>query len=111
MPTESRRSRWRRSPGADTVWVNDLADTDVALVDVDLGVASAGDLSTDTIEVRGTAGTNLIQASASGAVVQVTGLAAMVQLKNSEGGIDHLALQGLAGTDTLAGGPSPRSST
>ena len=63
----------------------------------------------DVVTVNGTAAADVIQAAAVGATVQVTGLAAQVNITSPEAANDRLTVNGLGGNDTLSGGaPSPR---
>ena len=84
--------------------VENLAAAGVTSVQVDLGVAAAGDAAEDTVTVQGTAGNDSIAAAASGTVAQVTGLAAQVDVSNAESVSDLLRIEGGGGNDTLTGG-------
>ena len=55
-------------------------------VNIDLGVNGAGDAAADAVIVNGTAAADVIQAIAVGDAVQVTGLAAQVNITQSGGG-------------------------
>ena len=90
--------------GADLVTVNDLDSTDVTSLNLDLAVGAVGDAAADNVIVNGTAGTDIVQAVAVGATVQVTGLDPQVNVTGSESANDRVTLNGLGGNDTLSGG-------
>ena len=90
--------------GADTITVNDLAGTNVTQVNLDLGAqGGGGDRQQDTVIVNGTAAADNIAIGGSSGNVQVTGLAAQVNIRNSEAG-DQLTVNSLAGDDTVNAG-------
>ena len=84
--------------GADTVHVHDLTGTGVTAVNLDLGGA---DGAADTVTVDGTAKNDDVHVFGSGTSVQITGLAAQVNLTNTEGANDSLVVNGLGGNDGL----------
>lgn len=87
--------------GADNIVVNNLAGTGVKQVAVDLAAAGgADDGQPDTVTVNGTGGNDLINVTASGTLVTVSGLAAQVTVDHAGAG-DHLAINGGAGNDTI----------
>src|SRR5262249_50187873 len=89
--------------GADNVVVGDLAGTDVARVNVDLGALPgdpAGDGAGDVVTVNGTTG-DTIDVAADGAAVVATGLGAQVRVTNGEPGADRLVAN--AGTVIVNG--------
>jgi Ca2+-binding RTX toxin-like protein len=91
--------------GADTITVNDLSGTDVTKVAIDLaGVigGTAGDGQLDTVIVNGTNGGDKVAVSGSGTSLSVSGLAALVSIKNSEGANDALVLNTLGGDDVVS---------
>ncbi len=90
--------------GADSITINDLDPTDVATVNIDLGVNAAGDSAADTVTVNGTAAADVIQAISIGSTIQVNGLAVQVNITQSESANDRLIVNGLGGNDTLSGG-------
>jgi Ca2+-binding RTX toxin-like protein len=111
--------------GSDHVVVNDLSGTGVGQVNIDLGVAGAGDLAADSVEVHGSSAAETIQVLGAAGAVTVAGTPATVTLANVEpgdtltvsghGGDDvidastfstdaHLTLDGGDGNDTLLGG-------
>jgi RTX calcium-binding nonapeptide repeat (4 copies) len=95
--------------GTDTVTVNDLTGTDLARVDVDLAAApggSAGDGLADIVTVRGTTGDDTIAANASGAAIEVSGLAALVRITHADAASDRLVIDTLAGADDVALDPA-----
>src|SRR5262245_18453407 len=89
--------------GNDTVTVNDLTGTDLTTVNVDLGVNGLGDAGVDSVIVNATSAADVEQAAAVNGTVQVTGLAAQVNITQSEAANDTLTINGLGGTDTLSG--------
>jgi hypothetical protein len=95
--------------GTDAVTINDVTGTDLERVDIDLGAAlggSAGDGLADTVTVIGTAGDDTVAATASGAAVDVSGLAAFVQITNADPASDALVIDTLAGADVVALDPA-----
>src|SRR5687767_6029954 len=96
--------------GIDSFIVGDLTGTDVARVDVDLGATiggSVGDAAADTVTVNGTNGANIIDVFGAGTSVSVLGLAAQVNLTNSEGALDSLVINGLGGDDGITATTMP----
>jgi len=91
--------------GLDDVTVADLAGTGITQVDVDLGVAGTGDGADDRVFVEGTNGNDIFGATAVSTTIEVTGLAAQVNVVASEPVFDRLTLAGLAGSDSITGGP------
>ncbi len=116
--------------GADVVTVGDLTGTDVTSANVDLEGTpggGAGDGQPDRVVVTGTNGNDTIAVAGNAAGVAVSGLPALVSVRNQEptdelavngsGGNDGISATGLAagtivlsldgggGDDTLAGGP------
>jgi hypothetical protein len=95
--------------GTDSVTVNDTTGTDLTRVDVDLAAApggATGDGLADTVTVKGTAGDDTIAANASGAAVQVSGLAAVVRITHADTVSDALVIDSLAGVDNVAVDPA-----
>jgi Ca2+-binding RTX toxin-like protein len=104
--------------GIDTVTVNDLGPTDVAVVDLDLGVNAAGDGSVDAVTVNGTAGADLMSVSGGSGSVTLTTVALTLLIADAEpandtltanlaGGADLFGASGLASTSiqlTVNGG-------
>jgi len=86
--------------GADTVNLSSLTGT---TVNIDLGVGGSGDASADTLIVNGTAATDVIQVGVNGAVVQITGLAAQINISQAEAANDVATINGLGSDDTLSG--------
>jgi hypothetical protein len=90
--------------GADQVVVNSLAGTDVTQVTIDLGAfGGGGDAQLDMVTVNGTAAPDTINIIANAGAVDVSGLAALVRITNSEA-FDNLTVNGLGGTDTITTG-------
>jgi hypothetical protein len=99
----------RTLAGTDTVTVNDLGDTDVERLDVDLAAAiggSAGDGQADAVTVVGTTGDDTIAADANGAAVEVSGLAAFVRITHADPAADTLIIDALAGADEVTLDPA-----
>lgn len=86
--------------GPDTIVVQDLSTTDVAAVNLDLTAAGAGDQRVDNVVVWGTAGHDIITASATSAGVEISGLRALVTIRGAEAA-DRLLARGLAGDDVI----------
>ncbi len=90
--------------GADQIVVNDLSGTDMTEVNVDLAGTlggTAGDAAADTVTVNATNGGDIVDVSGSGASLAVLGLAARVNIANSEGANDMLVINGLGGNDGI----------
>jgi RTX calcium-binding nonapeptide repeat (4 copies) len=91
--------------GADLVTVNDLTGTDVRDVNVDLGAAGGGgDGQPDSVVVKGTNGNDRVDVSGDAGAVKVSGLAATVEVQEPEVASDQLAIDTLAGADTVDSG-------
>jgi Ca2+-binding RTX toxin-like protein len=96
--------------GTDTITVNNLTGTDVTTVDIDLAGTlggTAGDAAADVVTANATAGNDVIDVFGSGTSVLVNGLAAQVNLANSEGANDTLAINGLGGDDGITATTMP----
>jgi Ca2+-binding RTX toxin-like protein len=91
--------------GADNINVGNLTDTDLAQFNIDLAATingTVGDAQNDTVTVNGTNGADQIQVLGNGTSgYVVTGLTALVSVKNSEGANDRLALSAEGGDDTV----------
>jgi Ca2+-binding RTX toxin-like protein len=113
--------------GDDTITINDLSGTDATGIDLNLGAnGGGGDLAADTVIVSGTNAADDIQIVGANIDYAVSGLAALVNVHNSEatdqlvvnarGGDDHisavalpattvtLTIDGGTGNDTILGG-------
>jgi hypothetical protein len=86
--------------GVDTVDVNNLARTDVGLVNIDLSAAVAGAGDADTVTVSGTNRADDINVDADDSTVNVTGLRAETRIAGSET-TDQLAVNSLGGNDEV----------
>ena len=96
--------RFNALGSADAITVNDLTGTDVAQVDVDLAGTvggTSGDGAADAVTARGTGAGDVVDVFGAGSSVSVLGLAARVNVTNSEGANDALLIVGLAGDDRL----------
>jgi Ca2+-binding RTX toxin-like protein len=94
--------------GTDTVNVNDLAATDLTLVNVDLAGTlggGSGDALADTVVVNGTPNDDVIDIAANAGEVEVVGLAASVMIHHAESALDTLTFNGIGGVDTMTVGP------
>jgi Ca2+-binding RTX toxin-like protein len=90
--------------GPDTVTVNDLAGTDVKIVNANLAAAlggNAGDAATDQVIVNGSNGNDTIDVGGDASGVAVTGLAAQVAIQHQEPE-DKLVVKGLGGNDVIS---------
>jgi hypothetical protein len=90
--------------GTDTVTVDDVTSTDLVRVNVDLAAALGGvaaDGQADAVIVNGTNGDDSIAANASGAAVEVRGLADLVRITHADPAADRLTIDTLAGTDAV----------
>ena len=90
--------------GVDFTTVANLPGTGLTTVNLALGVGGVGDAAADSLDVDGSAGTDVVTAAASLGVVQVTGLAAQINVTLSEPANDRVLLNGLGGGDTLSAG-------
>ncbi len=66
---------------------------------------AAGDQQPDLVIVDGTTGDDRVTVSGTAGAATVGGLSASVTIDVAEGALDTLRINGLAGTDTLDGGP------
>jgi Ca2+-binding RTX toxin-like protein len=90
--------------GADTVTVNDVSGTDLANVDVNLaGVlgGTGGDGQPDNVIVNATNGDDVVVVAGDATGVSVIGLAAEVNITDSEAANDTLTVSALAGDDVV----------
>jgi Ca2+-binding RTX toxin-like protein len=96
--------------GADGVTVGDMSGTDLSQVSIDLALApggTAGDAQADTVKLLGTQGADVVDVFGSGGAVSVVGLAAVVNLKGSEGANDSLIVSTLGGDDSISAATLP----
>jgi Ca2+-binding RTX toxin-like protein len=92
--------------GADSVVVNDLTGTDVTSVDLNLAGAlggATGDGQIDRVVVKGTDRNDALNVAGGAGDVSASGLAATVELLNTEAA-DQLDVETLGGSDTVAFG-------
>jgi Ca2+-binding RTX toxin-like protein len=89
--------------GPDNVTVNDLTGTDVKNVSIDLGVGGVPDGQLDTVNVKGTGGDDRITVAGSAGSVNVTGLAATIDVLHPDA-TDQLDVATGAGKDTVDSG-------
>ena len=87
--------------GADTITVNDLSGTDVTEVELNLGVAGAGDGAADNVIARATSGDDVALVFGQGSDLQVLGLAAQITVTGAEGANDRITISTLAGDDVI----------
>jgi RTX calcium-binding nonapeptide repeat (4 copies) len=93
--------------GADVVTINDLSQTDVDEVNVDLAGtpgSTAGDGQADRVVVNGTNANDAITVRGDAGAVQVTGLAATIAILHPEAANDQLEIKTLEGTDNVGSG-------
>lgn len=90
--------------GVDTLTMNDLTGGGLLQANLDLGSSGVGDAAIDTVNVSGTSGSDILQASAVGAAVNLTGFSTGVSITNTEAVNDILKIDGLDGDDTISGG-------
>ena len=83
--------------GADTITVNDLSQTDVSEVKIDLGGADNG---ADTIVLNATNGNDAIVVTNNNGVITVSGLGADVTITGFEAN-DRIVINGLGGDDVI----------
>jgi Ca2+-binding RTX toxin-like protein len=93
--------RFNALGGPDTITVNDLSNTDVKQVSLDLGIGTSGDGAPDQVVVNGTAGNDAIKVAGKSGAVTVNGLPAQVLMAHTEGANDTLTVNGAAGDDTI----------
>jgi len=87
--------------GSDTTTVNQLAGTDLKLVDVDLDAsAGGGDGQADTVIARGTDEADKVFFSSPDGRPIVNGLGAQTRVRGGEAALDNLVVQSLGGADT-----------
>jgi Ca2+-binding RTX toxin-like protein len=88
--------------GADLLTVNDLAGTDLGLVQVDLTVIGGGDALADGVIVNGSAADDTVELSAANGGVEAsrTGTAT-TRVIGAEPALDVLTVNGLAGDDLI----------
>jgi Ca2+-binding RTX toxin-like protein len=90
--------------GTDTAVVNDLSATDAAAINLFMAAAlggAIGDLQADNVIVNGTGATDAVFINSVAAGVEVTGLAAVVNIFTAEPALDRLTVNLLAGDDSL----------
>ena len=89
--------------GTDMVTVNDLSNTDVNLVNIDLATTiggTAGDDQADTVTINGTNGDDVITLTIENGALVVTGLAAKVVVEHFDIN-DTIHIAGLDGDDVI----------
>jgi Ca2+-binding RTX toxin-like protein len=94
----------------DTTIINDLSGTDLVRIDIDQGGTiggTTGDAAADVVIVNGTNGNDVINVFGAGTSVSVIGLAAQVNITNSEGANDSLVVNALGGNDGVTASTVP----
>jgi Ca2+-binding RTX toxin-like protein len=89
---------------SDKTTVNNLSGTDLALINIDQGGVlggTVGDGAADVVIVNGTNGKDSIDVVGAGTSASVLGLAARVNIINSEGANDSLVISALGGDDEV----------
>jgi len=88
--------------GADTITVGDLSGTDTTGIDLNLGAsAGGGDAANDIVIVKGTNAADSIQIAGANSDYAVAGLAALINVHNSEAA-DQLLVKARDGDDTVS---------
>jgi Ca2+-binding RTX toxin-like protein len=98
------RIQFEAKGGVDNVVVNDLSETDVKQVAIDLAAtpgSNVGDNQPDTVTVNGTAGNDNIKVSSDGASVVVDGMSAQVTIAGADPDNDTLFVKGGDGNDVI----------
>jgi len=100
------RVNFRALGGADNVAIDDLAGTDVGLVDVDLnaGGGGGGDGAIDAVTAFGTADADHVTLESPGGFPTVNGFAAQVLVEGAESANDTVNVSTLGGDDTVTTG-------
>ena len=96
--------------GTDTTTVNDLSGTDLVEINIDQAGTiggTAGDALADVVIVNGTNGDDVIDVVGAGTSASVLGLAARVNVTNSEGANDSLVINALGGDDGVTASTLP----
>ena len=86
--------------GTDTVTVNDLTNTDVRQVNIDLGANGVGDGQVDTVVINATSGDDVIVVTNNNGVVTVSGLATTTTISGFDAN-DRIVINGLGGDDVI----------
>jgi Ca2+-binding RTX toxin-like protein len=90
--------------GADRLTVNDVSGTELTEIQTDLaGQAAVDDGAPDQVVVNGTDRNDVITASGEGGKVNVTGLAATLDITDATPSQDQLLVNGLGGDDLING--------
>ncbi len=88
--------------GTDQIIIDDLRETDVTRVTVDLsGFDGQGDGAVDDVIANGTSGNNTITLRSVGTAIEVDRFGATVRVENGEIGRDHVVVRGLGGEDNI----------
>lgn len=92
--------------GADTLTVNDLTGTALTRANIDLSATGGGgDAQADTVIANGTGQADHVRVGTAGNDVQVSGLAAQLQIAGSEPANDRLQINTLGGKDAVTVAP------
>jgi hypothetical protein len=86
--------------GTDMVTVNDLTNTDVRQVNIDLGANGVGDGQVDTVVINATNGDDVIVLTNNNGVVTVSGLATTTTISGFDAN-DRIVINGLGGDDVI----------
>jgi len=86
--------------GTDMVTVNDLTNTDVSQVNIDLSANGAGDGVVDTVVINATDGDDVIVVTNNNGVVTVSGLASTTTISGFDAN-DRIVINGLGGDDVI----------
>jgi Ca2+-binding RTX toxin-like protein len=86
--------------GTDSITINDLTGTEVS--EVDLNLLPQPGSRVDNIIVNGTDGADSIMVNSTNGFVEITGLAASVNIRGSQAASDHLTINALGGDDIVS---------
>ena len=86
--------------GTDMVTVNDLSNTDVSQVNIDLSANGVGDGVVDTVVINATDGDDVIIVTNNNGVVTVSGLASTTTISGFDAD-DRIVINGLGGDDVI----------
>jgi Ca2+-binding RTX toxin-like protein len=90
---------------SDQITIDDLRQTDVKRVTVDLaGFNNAGDGAADDVIANGTSGNNTITLRSVGTAIEVDRFGATLRVENGEIGVDHVIVRAQGGDDTIDAG-------
>ncbi len=93
---------FRALGGSDNIVIGDMTGTDVTKIALDLrGPNGGGDGAADTVTANGTQGSDVFGIAGDAGGVTIFGLAAQVDIFQTEAGNDRVVLNGLGGGDVI----------